>query len=78
MEKIQLPKIKNGRQMTIDNMTPDVKKWIKFVQEYFKKDFELFPDINYSWYILRFLRARDFDIKKTKKMLENALNFFDN
>ena len=34
--------------------------------------------MNNTWGLLRFLRARDFDIKKTKKMLENALNFFDN
>jgi len=35
----------------------------------FKKDLEDFPEVHFDWYLLRFLRARDFDIKKTEKML---------
>lgn len=30
-----------------------------------------FPEINNSWYILRFLRARNFDQQKTQEMLKN-------
>ena len=67
-------KVKNPREQTIDSMSPEAQKAVDFIKNEFKSDFKEFPETFSTWYILRFLRSRNFDLSKTKKMMRN---FFD-
>lgn len=72
-----LKKIKNPREITLETLTPESKEYIDFLKKEYKSWLEKFPKLNTTWTLLRFLRARDFNIKATKKMLEDALGFFE-
>lgn len=72
-----LKKIQNPRSITLDNMTPETKAYIDYLKKEYHHRLIRFPYLNTTWFLLRFLRARDFNIKATKLMLENALNFFE-
>lgn len=72
-----LKAIPNPRSITIDNITPEANKYVDYLKDKYKSRLIKFPKINTTWGLLRFLRARDFNIKKTEKMLQDALTFFE-
>lgn len=75
MEKLK--SIKTPRSMTLDNLTPEAKEYVDYLKSKFKVRLEKWPYLNNTWSLLRFLRARDFNIKNTEKMLDDALTFFE-
>ncbi len=73
----RLKKIKNSRSITCDNLTPDVIEYIDWIRREFREDLIRYPECNSVWYLLRFLRARDFEAPKVKIMLRNFFDFRD-
>ena len=67
--------LKNSKFLTIDNITPEVRERIEELRTIFKKDLAEFPEINTDWYLLRFLRSRNCDLKKSSAMLEKFIDF---
>ena len=54
----KLPKIKNPDEITIDNYPQEAKLYVETIQLEFKEMLKKDPQINNTWNILRFLRAR--------------------
>lgn len=67
--------LKNSKKFTIDNITPEVRERIEELRKIFKKDLEEFPEINTDWYLLRYLRSRNCDLKKASTMFGKFLEF---
>ena len=68
-------KLKDSRTQTMDKMSEEAKIRLKKFREHFKKELIQYPELNTTWYLLRFLRARDFDMEKAKKMFQEFINF---
>lgn len=60
---------------TMETMTTQQHGCVTHLREKFKKDFEEFPELNSQWYILRFCRARNFDMPKVELMMKNMFNW---
>ena len=73
--KFEKTNIKNPKLQTIETITPEIKEIIKNFKTHFSQDLKLFPELNTSWLILRFLRARQFDLKKSYAMFQNFIEF---
>lgn len=63
--------------MYLETVTPDAMEYVNLIKQKYGKRLEKYIYLNNTWSILRYLRARDFDIKKTCKMLEESLDFRD-
>lgn len=73
--KFKKYKIQNPKLQSIDSLTPEIKEIIKNFKSHFSRDLKIFPELNTSWHILRFLRAREFDLKKSYLMFEKFIEF---
>lgn len=73
MEKLK--PINNPRDMFLETVTPEAMEYVNYLKKEYKERLEKYMYLNNTWSMLRYLRARDFDIKKTKKMLEDSLNY---
>lgn len=68
-------KMKDTRTQTMDKMSDEAKKRLTEFRSHFKIQLSQNPEINTTWYLLRFLRARDFDMKKAIKMFQDFIDF---
>jgi len=56
-------------------MTEVQRQKISQIRDHLATDFQEFPDLATDWSLLRFLRARNFDLEKTTKMLQDCFAF---
>ena len=61
----------------IDTLNDKTIQKIDKLKEYFHDKFKEYSDINNDWTILRFLKAWNFDLIKTQKMLKNHFIYLD-
>ena len=64
--------IKTG---TLENLTESESLKLKQLSADLSQELKEFPDLNTKWSLLRFLRARNFNLPKTKQMLTNFMSF---
>ncbi len=60
---------------TIENATPEQKKIKDEIKKWVLQEKNLNPNKWNDWYVLRFCRARKFDVEKIKIMIENYIKW---
>ena len=58
-----------------DKLSPKEQQMVDKFEQLILPDLADFPDLQNQWNYIRFLKARNFDIKKSKEMLLRFLNF---
>ena len=65
------------KEASIDNISKDIEKKLNTLRSTFKAKFSLVPRSESYWFLIRFLRARNMNVAKTIKLLNNFFSFFE-
>jgi len=70
-------KIKNSMNKITEGLSPSQLACLNAIKKEMRDRLLKYPEFFTAWNILRFCKARNFDVKKTKEMLTNYLDFRD-